>query len=261
MIRVNTQMGISPYFAPSLPSLPAIVTKASSGSKGLKHPYPAAVHQEENMAQLTYRRWTAVCSHRRVRSTIETESVRRVLVGDIQQERYLFGSTHYYERAIYSSDPRDQVPAILRETPPGYRRISSEAWVEYSPLQCEMPKQGWKAHVSGTPKNYSRIVGIVTDFCFRKNMVFKVVPNLRGIIIGNSKSAPRESSGKLATIYARDEAEFEAIVKGLAPLLSGFDGPYILSDLQIEDSQFYVRYGAFCLFLNFLCLPPIRPNW
>lgn len=186
-------------------------------------------------------------------------------MGGVQQERYLFGSTHYYERAIYSSDPRDQIPAILRETPPGYRRISSEAWVEYTPLQCDMPKQGWKAHVSGTPKNYSSIIEIVTDFCFRRNMVFKVVPNLRSLVIGNSKSAPRESSGKLATIYARDEAEFEAIVKGLTPLLTGFDGPYILSDLQIEDSQLYVRYGAFskmlCATKEGIALPAIEnPN-
>ena len=61
----------------------------------------------------------------------------------------------------------------------------------------------------------------------------------------NAKYSPRGASGKLVTIYPRNDEEFERILDELGALLDGEPGPYILSDLRVGDGPLYVRYGGF----------------
>jgi serine/threonine protein kinase len=65
------------------------------------------------------------------------------------------------------------------------------------------------------------------------------------MVMVNSKSAPRGSSGKLVTIYPTDENRLELVLKELDDLLQGVRGPYILSDLRYAEGPLFVRYGAF----------------
>jgi len=65
------------------------------------------------------------------------------------------------------------------------------------------------------------------------------------MVMFNSKSARRGSSGKLVTIYPADDAELELVLKELDGILVGVEGPYILSDLRYADGPLFVRYGGF----------------
>ncbi len=61
----------------------------------------------------------------------------------------------------------------------------------------------------------------------------------------NAKYAPRGSSGKVITIYPRDEAACERMLAELDATLDGAPGPYILSDLRYGAGPLHVRYGGF----------------
>ncbi|GAB3839506.1 hypothetical protein GCM10029963_06840 [Micromonospora andamanensis] len=64
-------------------------------------------------------------------------------------------------------------------------------------------------------------------------------------MLRNSKYAARAASGKFVTVYPRDDAELELVCKELDELLTGEDGPYVLSDLRYAAGPVYVRYGGF----------------
>jgi hypothetical protein len=75
-------------------------------------------------------------------------------------------------------------------------------------------------------------------------IAFKFLRNEPVMVMFNSKSAHRGSSGKLVTIYPADEAQLELVLKELDGILDGVEGPYILSDLRYADGPLFVRYGA-----------------
>ncbi|WP_197671789.1 class III lanthionine synthetase LanKC [Devriesea agamarum] len=181
---------------------------------------------------------------------------------DSQAERYSFASSLYYERPHYGTHEIDRVPPELEVEVDGYKRHVSDAWIEYTPCDLNLPEQGWKAHIGATPDNYLKTINLVSRFCFKKGFAFKSAPTLRSFIFACSKAASRESSGKLITIYLTSQKDLKVLVEELAPILRGKPGAYILSDLQIADSQLYVRYGAFkkmlCATTNGIVLPAIK---
>ena len=87
-------------------------------------------------------------------------------------------------------------------------------------------------------------VTAVWDYCVPRGIAFKFLRNEPVMLMVNSKSAPRGSSGKLVTIYPTDEAQLELMLKELDELLHGVRGPYILSDLRYGEGPLFVRYGA-----------------
>ncbi|MGH3624711.1 MAG: class III lanthionine synthetase LanKC, partial [Sciscionella sp.] len=73
----------------------------------------------------------------------------------------------------------------------------------------------------------------------------KFLRNQPIVMMINSKSAFRGSSGKLVTIYPTDESQLELTLKELDETLTGTTGPYILSDLRYGDGPLFIRYGGF----------------
>ncbi|MEI5101948.1 class III lanthionine synthetase LanKC [Streptomyces sp. PmtG] len=129
--------------------------------------------------------------------------------------------------------------------PPGWLRVERGGWVNLHRSGDALPDQGWKIHVSATAERAEHVVDTVWEYCVRHGVCFKF---LRGPVLFqqvNSKQAPRPAGGKLVTLYPADDSELERTLTGLAPLLRGVRGPYVLSDLRWEDGPLYVRYGAF----------------
>ncbi|TDD71093.1 lantipeptide synthetase [Jiangella aurantiaca] len=132
-----------------------------------------------------------------------------------------------------------------RRVPEGWQRTATDVWMSYAPREIELPPQGWKIHVSSRVEDAERALETVWDYCVPRGLAFKFLRSHAVMVMFNSKSAFRGSSGKLVTIYPRDVAELELVLKELDELMTGVEGPYILSDLRYGDGPLFVRYGGF----------------
>ncbi|MCO5991918.1 class III lanthionine synthetase LanKC [Actinoallomurus rhizosphaericola] len=129
--------------------------------------------------------------------------------------------------------------------PEGWQRVRRNEWLIYVPPAQDIPQQGWKIHVSACHDNAEGVLTRVRDYCVPRAISFKHLRSSDVLFMRNAKYAPRGGSGKLVTIYPRDEAELERILDDLGEILAGEPGPYILTDLRIGDGPLYVRYGGF----------------
>ncbi|GAA2387933.1 class III lanthionine synthetase LanKC [Streptomyces glaucosporus] len=135
--------------------------------------------------------------------------------------------------------------AALRPAPEGWQRHRSGDWLALRPLDAELPKQGWKIHVSACLDNAERIIDAVWDYCVPRGIAFKFIPNRYLLHNRNAKYADRGGSGKFVTVYPAGDEQCRTIAEDLDALLAGEPGPYILSDLRWGNGPVYVRYGSF----------------
>lgn len=150
----------------------------------------------------------------------------------------------FYEKP--SNDTTDgDFPAARRAVPPGWTRDLNSEWATFAPDGENLPRQGWKIHVSATLGNAESVLATVWDHCVRHRVMFKFLRGPDVLRQRNGKYADRGSSGKFVTIYPRDDAELGRMLHELDELLGGAEGPYILSDLRWRSGPLYVRYGGF----------------
>ncbi|MBC7267352.1 MAG: protein kinase/lanthionine synthetase C family protein [Streptomyces sp.] len=110
----------------------------------------------------------------------------------------------------------------------------------------DLPAQGWKIHVSAGLDRVHEVAATVVGYLTGRGADFKIALDLNVFEMLNSKAMSRGNSGKLVTVYPRDDAEFRACLADLARLLEGAEGAYVLSDLRYRDSKaLYFRYGQF----------------
>jgi tRNA A-37 threonylcarbamoyl transferase component Bud32 len=109
-----------------------------------------------------------------------------------------------------------------------------------------LPSQGWKIHVSANQRDANQVADLTIRYLVDQKIDFKVALDLNIFEMLNSKAMTRGKSGKLVTIYPRDEEEFRTCLDDLAKLLDGMWGAYVLSDHRYKDSKaLYFRYGQF----------------
>ena len=118
-------------------------------------------------------------------------------------------------------------------------------YMQLTPPDVKLPPQGWKIHISASLSNAESILAIVWEHCVNRGIVFKFLRSRDAVLANNSKYWNRASSGKFITLYPANDGAFVATLSLLAPKLSPFDGPYVLSDLRFGHVPMYVRYGAF----------------
>ncbi|MEH6372845.1 class III lanthionine synthetase LanKC [Streptomyces sp. KLMMK] len=110
----------------------------------------------------------------------------------------------------------------------------------------DLPAQGWKIHVSSGHRHVHEVAASVIGYLTEHAVDFKIALDLNVFEMLNSKAVSRGSGGKLVTVYPRDDDEFRACLAGLARLLEGREGAYVLSDLRYRDCKaLYFRYGQF----------------
>ena len=148
------------------------------------------------------------------------------------------------------------------EPPTGWKRTRSGLWQVVTPENPALPEQGWKIHVSATVDGADATCRDVWDYCTGHGIPFKYLLDKSILVATNAKYAARASSGKLLTVYPRDEEELERTLHGLSALVGGRPGPYVLSDLRWDRGPLYVRYGAFqerwCLDAHGSRVPALR---
>jgi serine/threonine protein kinase len=119
-------------------------------------------------------------------------------------------------------------------------------WKYYINRTHNLPKQGWKIHVTSVISEAQKCLDVVTPFLIKNEISFKYVPNMESLITKNSKYGDRASSGKFITIYPQNNEEFEDLLSTLPLMLEDFkSGAYILNDKQWFNSNVFFRYGAF----------------
>ncbi|WP_100444238.1 class III lanthionine synthetase LanKC [Glycomyces xiaoerkulensis] len=159
-------------------------------------------------------------------------------------EKYSMADRTFYD-AMHSATSAGPSFAIAeRPLPDGWECAEQDDWItvrSHRPL----PSQGWKIHASAAAHSAERVLETVWNYCVDHGVQFKFLRSPNALTARLSKYAPRDSSGKLATVYPPDEDACERILHELGALLEGVPGPYILSDLRWGSGPLHVRYGAF----------------
>lgn len=164
-----------------------------------------------------------------------------------QYELYCLVDPLFYDTLDHNSAEQDpDFPITRKALPAGWFHDKSDTWCYYAPAgEPPLPAQGWKIHVSARVDDAERAIETVWNYCVPRKIAFKFLRGLPVLVMVNSKAASRASSGKLVTIYPRDEGQLELVLKELDELLRDVRGPYILSDLRYGEGPLFVRYGGF----------------
>lgn len=161
-------------------------------------------------------------------------------------ELYCLADPLFYDTLDQRHADTSDFPLARGPVPAGWVRHPTDTWMCYEPREePPLPAQGWKIHVSARVADAERAVAVVWDYCVPRKIAFKFLRSGPVHVMRNSKAAPRGGSGKLVTIYPRDEGQLELTLKELHELLRGVRGAYILSDLRYGDGPLFVRYGGF----------------
>ncbi|MGH3826028.1 MAG: serine/threonine protein kinase, partial [Pseudonocardiaceae bacterium] len=164
---------------------------------------------------------------------------------DLAYTQYCFADPDFYDAVERRDDMRTSFALARQSAPDGWSRFERGVWVVLRPPSVQLPPQGWKIHVSACPQHAEDVLGIVWEYCTARHIAFKFLRSGDILLIGNSKYANRASSGKLLTLYPREDTELHTALTDLASALDGYQGPYILSDLRWGSGPVYVRYGGF----------------
>ena len=115
----------------------------------------------------------------------------------------------------------------------------------YEPVDGIGLKQGWKIHVSFTPRDYEWVVREIRDVCARKEVAFKVARDRECMMGLLGKGGSRLSAGKTAAIYAGSAETCKELIEEFEERLEGLEGPEVITDLRVGEAPIFVRYGAF----------------
>ncbi|MFC4113910.1 class III lanthionine synthetase LanKC [Nonomuraea zeae] len=161
-------------------------------------------------------------------------------------ELYCLVDPSFYDSLEHSTAEDADFSILRRPVPQGWSNAVTDTWCYYaSDDEPPLPAQGWKIHVSARVDDADKAIAAVWDYCVPRGIAFKFLRGLPVLVMVNSKAASRASSGKLITVYPRDEGQLELVLKELGELLSDVRGPYILSDLRYGAGPLFVRYGGF----------------
>ncbi|WP_329071095.1 class III lanthionine synthetase LanKC [Streptomyces sp. NBC_01429] len=157
---------------------------------------------------------------------------------------------HFYDapHRTASTDATGQgalYEAAERPAPVGWQRHRAGDWLAWRPLDRPLPAQGWKIHVSARLDNAESVLARVMEYCVPRRVAFKFVPSRYLLHNRNAKYADRAASGKFITVYPADDEQCGVTAAELDALLTGEDGPYILSDLRWGAGPVHLRYGSF----------------
>jgi tRNA A-37 threonylcarbamoyl transferase component Bud32 len=164
---------------------------------------------------------------------------------DMRYEAYCFADPIFYDAPISRDPSHSTFSSAGCPLPVGWERRKQDVWTVLLPTRRHLRSQGWKIHISATLDNADQIVSTTWSYCVENGISFKFLSDMDVLLTRNSKYAPREASGKLATIYPEDDAQLLRILTDLSIVLGKQQGPYILSDLRYGPGPLYVRYGGF----------------
>ncbi len=145
----------------------------------------------------------------------------------------------------YRARVEDFLGPVRRLLPDGWRVDRKGIWFNCSPPRAELQPQGWKIHLSATPANAPAVLTTAARLLVREGVPFKFAADKMVLFLVNGKRWSRGGAGKFVTIYPAGTARCGELLESLYQALSGYGGPYILSDRRYRDSGVvHYRYGG-----------------
>jgi tRNA A-37 threonylcarbamoyl transferase component Bud32 len=163
-----------------------------------------------------------------------------------QNMLYTYASSDHFEPIDRVSPRRsDFIDRVLAQLEPSWTAGRFNLWFQCSAPGHEIPRQGWKIHISATMHNAAAVLDAIVPVLRAANVTFKFAADARFLALVNSKRWPRGASGKFVTVYPAGEAEFVSLIEELHRATAGEAGPYVLSDRRYKDSTcVHYRYGS-----------------
>lgn len=138
-------------------------------------------------------------------------------------------------------DVRDEVVKLH-----GWTHTPDEMWCHVTPPGHLFQAQGWKIHLSATPRSAVAVLQAAARVLLREQVPFKFAKGLSQLRTLLSVRCDRGAGGKFMTIYPKNNEEFAALLEPLHAATEGMDGPGILSDRRLRPgSLVHYRYGGF----------------
>lgn len=159
--------------------------------------------------------------------------------------RFSLADPDFFERPELLADDADRFAAARLDAPPGWRRTTSDWWIQLRPADLALPAEGWLVHVSVGLADLEKAVEIVWGHCVERGVPFDFVRGTTTAREVNGDSADRFGCGRLITLYAVDDAVLTGTLTDLAVLLHGLTGPRVLGALTHRDGPLHVRHAAY----------------
>src|SRR5436305_9692051 len=158
----------------------------------------------------------------------------------------LLNKNYYESFNTYAPQTEDFHEMVCLKLPADYEITRQGIWFYCSCSSNAMPRQGWKIHVSATPRNAREILERVSSILLEHGEAnFKFALDMKVLGLLNSKNWPRASAGKFITIYPPNGGCFLELIEELHQATQGISGPYILSDHRYKTSNvIFYRYGG-----------------
>lgn len=148
----------------------------------------------------------------------------------------------YGHREVDLADFAEPVQRILPAT---WTMQRAGIWMHCQPPGVDLPDQGWKIHVSSVASTARIVLSIAAATLAVSQTAFKFAADARMLAAINGKRWPRGGSGKFITVYPVNVDDFRRIIDDLHVALSGYVGPYVLTDRRYRDSRvLHYRYGG-----------------
>lgn len=147
----------------------------------------------------------------------------------------------------YRPENREFIDCVGSMLPTDWKMSDdSGVWCGCSSPDQNIPRYGFKIHLSATCDNGLDLLRVVVPIFVEHNITFKFLVDCRILDFFNSQTNIRSQCGKFITAYPRDPETFKALAEKLDRATRDFHGPYILSDKRLDGSKVvFYRYGAF----------------
>jgi serine/threonine protein kinase len=140
----------------------------------------------------------------------------------------------------------------LHESEPWTVRIPSDKWQLkqagiWVHINCgQLPKFGWKVHVSSKLEDAPTVLKIASEIAFEFECTFKHLCGMDGFLSLHFKNASRLQSGKFITLYPQTEALAASLLEHLYTSLNKYRGLDVLTDRAYKGAtNVFYRWGAF----------------
>ncbi|UCM88136.1 class IV lanthionine synthetase LanL [Streptomyces marincola] len=159
-------------------------------------------------------------------------------------------TSHHHEAAGHGDehDYVDDFLAVRDAVAPlrGWRHLPEEMWCYVTPPDSEFRAQGWKIHVSATPRSAVPVLRAASRVLLEHKAAFKFAKSLSRLRMLLSIRMDRGAGGKFITVYPSSDEQFTDLLQALHRATEGLEGPAILSDRRyLPDSLVHYRYGGF----------------
>jgi hypothetical protein len=145
----------------------------------------------------------------------------------------------------FRAQESDFIAPVRRILPGDWRLSRKSIWIHASPPLAEVPPHGWKIHLSATLANAPAILTTAARLLAPLAVPFKFSADKAILQMVNGKRWSRGGAGKFVTLYPRDQQQCGELLASLYQALTGYNGPYILSDRRYRDSGVvYYRFGG-----------------